>query len=233
MIVFLRHAVKAKPRKNQASRALRSIAANRQAASSRLVRDVMHTPLVLASSSSYRRALLERLGLPFETISPDVDETPLPGESPERTARRLAEAKAHVVPQPSRQTLVIGSDQVAEIDGVRLGKPGEHEAAVRQLILMRGKHVVFHTALCLRNSATGRLQLANVPTTVEFRHIGDEEIERYLARERPYDCAGSARIEGLGIALAESVVSEDPTALIGLPLIALVTMLRNEGVRVV
>lgn len=171
--------------------------------------------------------------MPFDIISPDLDEAPLPGETAERTALRLAEAKARAVTGRAPGSLVIGSDQVAEVEGVKLGKPGAHAAAVRQLQLVRGKRVVFHTALCLLNTTSGRAQVANVPTTVKFRNFADETIERYLARERPYDCAGSARVEGLGIVLVESLVSEDPTALIGLPLMRLVTMLQNEGVSVV
>ena len=189
----------------------------------------MHTRLVLASSSPYRRALLERLGLPFEVIVPSVDERELPGETAERMALRLAESKARAV-SPSNAALVIGSDQVAEVEGVKLGKPGDHENAVRQLRQVRGKRIVFHTAICLANTAAGRMQLADVTTTVQFRPYTDEQIERYLVRERPYDCTGSARIEGLGIALIETVSSDDPTALIGLPLMQLVTMLANEGI---
>ena len=188
--------------------------------------------IILASSSAYRRALLQRLELPFEVVVPDVDETPVSGEDAERTALRLAAAKARAVAQSARGEIVIGSDQVAEIEGRPLGKPGDHRTAVRQLQLVRGRHVVFHTAVCVYSAAPDRLQLANVPTTVKFRELTDEEIEHYLRREKPYDCAGSAKVEGLGIALIEQARSEDPTALIGLPLMQLVTMLRNEGVKV-
>lgn len=188
--------------------------------------------IILASTSPYRRVLLERLALPFEVMAPRVDETPLPGVDAERTALRLAEAKARAVTPSARGKLVIGSDQIAEVAGEQLGKPGDHPAAVRQLRFLRGRCVVFHTALCLYNAGLDRIQLANVPTTVTFRDLTDEEIERYLRREKPYDCAGSARVEGLGIALVERVMSDDPTALIGLPLMQLVTMLRNEGVKV-
>jgi septum formation protein len=188
--------------------------------------------LILASSSGYRRTLLERLRLPFTTVAPNVDETPLDGEPAVRTALRLAEAKARAVKTPSA-ALVIGSDQVAELDGLHLGKPGEHAAAVRQLRAMRGNCVVFHTGLCLYNIESGRARLASVPTTVAFRNVSDEQIERYLVLERPYDCTGSARVETLGIALVERIESEDPTALIGLPLIALVSMLQAEGVAVI
>lgn len=176
---------------------------------------------------------MERLGLPFEVVAPDVDEAPLPHESAERTALRLAEMKAQAGARLTQGALIVGSDQVAAMDGKRLGKPGNHASAVRQLQMVRGKRVVFHTALCLYNAASDRTQLANVPTTVTFREITDAQIERYLTLERPYDCAGSARIEGLGIALVEHVMSDDPTALIGLPLMQLVTMLRNEGIEVI
>lgn len=187
--------------------------------------------IILASSSTYRRDLLKRLELPFEIRIPAIDESPVSGEDAERTALRLAEAKARAV-RGAGHDLVIGSDQVAEVEGMQLGKPGDHASAVRQLQLVRGKRVVFHTALCLYRARSERLQLANVPTTVKFRDLTDEEIQRYLTREKPYDCAGSARVEGLGIALIDEIVSDDPTALIGLPLMQLVTMLRNEGVKV-
>lgn len=189
--------------------------------------------LILASTSAYRRALLERLGLPFTVMSPGVDETPLPGETPVQTAMRLAEAKAFAVTPPAARALIIGSDQVAVLAEQKLGKPGDHAAAVRQLRAMRGQRVTFHTALCLRNSDTGRKQTENVPTTVTFRNYSDAQIEHYLQREQPYDCAGSAKIEGLGIALVQHIDSPDPTALIGLPLVALVGMLHNEGVAVI
>jgi septum formation protein len=189
--------------------------------------------LILASTSPYRRALLARLGLPFEVIAPNVDETPLPDETAECTALRLAEAKARAAGPFAGGKLIVGSDQLAVINGEKLGKPGNHASAARQLQTVRGKCVVFHTALCLYNPASDRRQLANVPTTVMFREITDSQIERYLMLERPYDCAGSARIEALGIALVERVSSEDPTALIGLPLMQLVSMLGNEGIDVV
>lgn len=188
--------------------------------------------IILASSSPYRRDLLQRLGIAFEAMAPAIDETPIAGENAERTALRLASAKARASNRAAPGDLVIGSDQVAEIDERQLGKPGDHESAVKQLRLVRGKYVIFHTALCLYRVGSDRLQLANVPTTVKFRELSDDEIERYLAREKPYDCAGSARVEGLGIALVEEIKSDDPTALIGLPLMQLVTMLRNEGVKV-
>lgn len=189
--------------------------------------------LILASTSAYRRALLERLGLPFTVMSPGVDETPLPGETPVQTAMRLAEAKAFAVTPPAARALIIGSDQVAVLAEQKLGKPSDHAAAVRQLRAMRGQRVIFHTALCLRNPDTGRKQTENVPTTVTFRNYSDAQIEHYLQREQPYDCAGSAKIEGLGIALVQHIDSPDPTALIGLPLVALVGMLHNEGVAVI
>jgi len=189
--------------------------------------------LVLASTSPYRRELLTRLRLPFEVRAPAVDEVALPGEAARDTALRLAQAKAHAVSAEFPRALIIGCDQVAELDGACLGKPGNHATAVVQLTAMRGKDVVFHTAVALLNAGTGALQVVDVPTTVCFRQYGDGEIERYLAREQPYDCAGSARIEGLGIALVERVRGDDPSALIGLPLMRLAAMLRNEGVAVV
>jgi septum formation protein len=188
--------------------------------------------LLLASSSPYRRSLLERLHLPYTATSPDIDEAPLPAETPRATALRLAESKARAVSGTVVGGLVIGSDQVAELDGAALGKPGTHELALAQLLAMRGRSVVFHTALCLLEVSSGRCQLAEVPTTVLFRQYSDEQAARYLERERPYDCAGSAKIEAMGIALVDEVVSSDPTALIGLPLIALVTMLKRAGVEV-
>lgn len=194
----------------------------------------MYPPsIVLASTSPYRRDLLARLRLPFEVRAPAVDEAALPGEAARETALRLAQAKARAVAPECPAALIIGCDQVAVLDGVSLGKPGSHANAVAQLKAMRGRSVLFHTALTLFNARTGALQTAEVPTTVRFRHYGDAEIERYLEVERPYDCAGSARIEGLGIVLVESVHSTDPTALIGLPLMQLAAMLRNEGVAVV
>jgi septum formation protein len=177
--------------------------------------------------------LLKRLGLPFDVVAPNVDETPLSGETAEHTASRLAEVKARAVAQSGQVALIIGSDQVAVLDGEKLDKPGTHAKAVRQLNAMRGRSVVFHTALCLYDCSSDSVQVANVPTTVVFRNFSNAQIERYLANERPYDCAGSAKIEGLGIALVERVVSEDPTALIGLPLIQLVSMLKNENFEII
>jgi len=190
-------------------------------------------PIVLASSSPYRRSLLARLRLPFEVRAPAVDETARPGEAARDTVLRLAQAKARAVAADCPSALIIGCDQVAMLDGTALGKPGTHANAVAQLKAMRGRSVLFHTALALFNAATGALQSAEVPTTVRFRNCDDSEIERYLVAERPYDCAGSAKIEGIGIVLVDSVESADPSALIGLPLIALAAMLRNEGVVVV
>ena len=189
--------------------------------------------LVLASTSPYRRELLARLRLPFEVRAPAVDEAALPGEGARDTALRLAQAKARAVSAEFPHALIIGCDQVAELDGARLGKPGNHANAVAQLKAMRGRDVVFHTAVALLNAGTGALQVAEVPTTVRFRQYGDGEIERYLELEQPYDCAGSAKIEGLGIVLVERVTGDDPSALIGLPLMRLAAMLRKEGVAVV
>jgi len=189
--------------------------------------------IVLASTSPYRRALLERLRLPFAVETPDTVETALPGEAASDTALRLAQAKARAVATSFPRALVIGSDQVAELDGKHLGKPGNHGNAVAQLMAMRGKNVLFHTALALLNTASGAMQTANVPTAVQFRLYSEREVERYLVLERPYDCAGSARIEGLGIVLVERVTGEDPSALTGLPLVQLAAMLRKEGVAIV
>jgi septum formation protein len=190
--------------------------------------------LILASGSAYRRELLGRLQLPFEAISPDIDETPLPGEAPPATALRLARAKAEAVVRDAPGALVIGSDQVATLDGGQIGKPGSHAAALAQLQRMRGREVLFHTALCLwdgRCDDTARaLQLEEVRVTVAFRDLPDAELDAYLRIEQPYDCAGSAKNEGLGIALLARIDSSDPTALTGLPLIALTDMLRRAGV---
>ena len=188
--------------------------------------------LVLASTSKYRRELLARLGLPFEVASPHVDETALPKEAPQDTARRLAEAKARAVAARFPQAIIIGSDQVAVLEDLPLGKPGDHATALRQLKAMRGKEVAFHTALCLCNAASGQVQTRIVPFYVRFRDYSDAQIERYLQREQPYDCAGSARCEGLGIALIAEMRGADPNALIGLPLIALTEMLAAQGVSV-
>jgi septum formation protein len=186
--------------------------------------------LILASSSPYRRELLGRLGLPFEVVVPALDESPLPGEAPQDTALRLAREKAAHVAAQAPGALVIGSDQVATMGGDQIGKPGDHASALRQLQAMRGRDVVFHTALCLWNGRTGTAEVENIRTTVAFRDLPDHELDAYLRIEQPYDCAGSAKNEGLGIALLERVESADPTALTGLPLIALTGMLRRAGV---
>jgi septum formation protein len=188
--------------------------------------------LVLASTSPYRSELLARLRLPFDVRAPAVDESALPGEQARDTALRLAPAKARAVSAEFPRALVLGCDQVAALDGSSLGKPGNHAAAVAQLRATRGRGVIFHTAVALLNTGTGALQVAEVPTVVCFRRYSDGEIEGYLEREKPYDCAGSAKIEGLGIVLVESVHGDDPSALIGLPLMQLSSMLRNEGVAV-
>ena len=198
-----------------------------------MVAKTSHPRLILGSSSIYRKELLSRLGLPFEVAVPDIDETPLTDEMPEATALRLAQAKAIVIAAGHPGALVIGSDQVATLDGKQIGKPGTHENAMRQLKMMRGRRVIFHTALCLldgRKVGKEAVQLENVQTFVTFRDLPDTELDAYLRAERPYDCAGSARNEGLGIAILEKIESDDPTALTGLPLIALTSMLRKAGV---
>jgi septum formation protein len=187
--------------------------------------------LVLASTSPFRRELLARLQIPFETVAPQTDESALPGEPPSATARRLAEAKARAVVQRYPDALIIGSDQVAAHGSERFGKPGRRENAIAQLRLMRGKEVVFHTGLCLLNAVTGRAQVCCVDTHVGFRDLGDAEIESYLDKEDALNCAGSAKSEGLGISLLSYLRGDDPNALIGLPLIALCDMLRAEGLR--
>ncbi len=188
--------------------------------------------LVLASSSPYRRELLARLHLPFEVMSPDVDETPLPNEKPQDTALRLAQLKARAVADKFPDALIIGSDQVAMLGDTQLGKPHTFDNAKKQLTAASGRKMTFHTALCLYNSKTGRMQARVVPINVQFRNLTEAQIERYLHKEQPYNCAGSAKSEGLGIALIERFEGDDPNALIGLPLIALVDMLNAEGVAV-
>jgi len=188
--------------------------------------------IVLASSSTYRRSLIARLGLECSAVAPDIDESALALETPLQTALRLAEAKARRVAADHHGAIIIGSDQVAVLNGSAIGKPGNHQAAVEQLLAMSSQSVVFHTALYVIDAQTNRTQCVNVPTTVRFRSLERDQIERYLLADRPYDCAGSAKIEALGIALVEKVESEDPSALIGLPLIALVTLLRNVGVEI-
>ena len=190
------------------------------------------TPIVLASSSPYRRQLLERLGIPFSVASPDVDETPRTGEAPDAQVRRLAETKARAVAAAHRAALVIGSDQLAAMEGVVFGKPGDHAGATQQLRRMRGRAVTFYTGLCLHHSGSGATVTDCVPFVVSFREYSDAEIERYLAREQPYGCAGSFMSEGLGIGLVKSLRGDDPSALIGLPLIRLGEMLRAAGVSI-
>jgi septum formation protein len=186
-------------------------------------------PLVLASTSRYRSELLARLRLPFDTAAPDSDETPLAGEACAAIALRLAETKARSLHARFPDALIIGSDQVADLDGQPLGKPGNYSNALRQLQAMRGRIVIFHTAVALLDARFDRIQVANVPTAVTFRRLPDAQLGRYLELEEPYDCAGSAKSEGLGIALTEKIESTDPTALIGLPLIALTGMLQSAG----
>ncbi|MBS0465710.1 MAG: septum formation inhibitor Maf [Proteobacteria bacterium] len=185
--------------------------------------------LVLGSTSRYRRELLARLGLPFDIAAPAVDETPLPHEAPRALALRLALAKARAVAALHPGAIVIGSDQVADLDGQPLGKPGNHERATAQLQRMSGHTVIFQTAVAVVCLATGFEQVDLAPVRVRFRALGDTEIERYLRAEQPYDCAGSAKSEGLGISLLDAIDSDDPTALIGLPLIRTCRMLRAAG----
>jgi septum formation protein len=185
--------------------------------------------LVLGSTSRYRRELLGRLRLAFDVVAPDVDETPLPGEAPAALAQRLALAKARAVSAMRPDAVVIGSDQVADLDGEPVGKPGTHERAVEQLRRMSGRTVVFQTALAVVRASTGFEQAELAPVRVTFRHLTEAEIERYLRLEQPYDCAGSAKSETLGIALLESIESDDPTALVGLPLIRTARLLRAAG----
>jgi septum formation protein len=186
--------------------------------------------LVLASSSAYRKELLSRLQLPFEVAVPDIDETPLAGESPSATALRLARGKAAAVAAKMPGCIVIGSDQVATLDGEQIGKPGNHANALAQLQKMRGREVIFHTALCVFDGRNGQAQVEDIRTAVTFRDLPDAELDAYLRIEQPYDCAGSAKNEALGIAILERIDSSDPTALTGLPLIALTGMLRRIGV---
>lgn len=188
------------------------------------------TTLILGSTSRYRRELLQRLRLPFEVHSPEVDETPLEGEAPAALASRLALAKAHAVAERFPQAVVIGSDQVADLEGRPIGKPGTHAKAVQQLRDMRGKAVVFQTAVAVVCRAKGHEAQALVPVTVRFRDYNDDEIERYLQAEQPYDCAGSAKSEALGIAMLAAIESSDPTALVGLPLIKTCELLRAAGI---
>ncbi|MBI5918343.1 MAG: septum formation inhibitor Maf [Nitrosomonadales bacterium] len=189
-------------------------------------------PLVLASTSIYRSELLSRLQIPFTTAAPHVDETPLPSESAKQTSLRLAQEKARAVAHDHPDALIIGSDQVALLDGTQLGKPYTHENAVRQLRAMRGKTVTFYTAITLLNARNDNLQSEVAENHVSFRDLSDAEIEAYLYKEQPYNCAGSAKSEGLGIALISRMGGDDPNALIGLPLISLISMLSNQGMSV-
>jgi septum formation protein len=189
-------------------------------------------PIILASTSIFRSQLLSTLQIPFQTAAPDVDEIPLVDESARQTSERLSQLKAQAVAQQYPDALIIGSDQVALLEGVQIGKPMTHDNAVRQLRAMRGKTVDFFTAVSLFNSRTKEMQTALAETKVSFRNLSDDEIERYLHKEQPYHCAGSAKSEGLGIALIQSIQGDDPNALIGLPLIILVDMLKNQGVEV-
>lgn len=184
--------------------------------------------LILASSSIYRRQLMERLQLPFEVLAPDVDETPQPAEAPEQLALRLATLKAQTIAKHSPDAIVIGSDQVAALGNLCLGKPGNHASAVAQLKQLQGQRVVFHTALCVAQNT--QFQTVNIKTICQFRPLSDSEIENYLAFEQPYDTAGSAKAESLGIVLMQSMQSDDPTAIIGLPLIELSRLLRTFDV---
>ena len=187
-------------------------------------------PLILASTSRYRRELLERLRLPFDVVSPQVDETPRPGERPAELAERLAQAKAAAVAVLHPNAVVIGSDQVADLNGQALGKPGNHANAVAQLRQMRGQSVVFQTAVAVVCLQSGFEQTDLAAVKVQFRALGDEEIENYLQAEQPYDCAGSAKSEGLGITLLEAIENDDPTALVGLPLIRTCRMIQAAGI---
>ncbi len=189
--------------------------------------------IVLASTSKYRSQLLSTLQIPFKTIAPEVDETPLDGEDARQTSLRLAEMKARAVAPRFPGALIIGSDQVALLNGAQLGKPMTHENATAQLRAMRGNTVIFHTALSLLDTQTGHAESEVVETRVKFRHLSDQQIERYLHKEQPYHCAGSAKSEGLGIALIEQIEGSDPNALIGLPLISLVNMLQKQGVDII
>ena len=190
-------------------------------------------PLILASASIYRQELLKRLGLHFTAASPDINESPLPGERPSATASRLAAEKAQALAPRHPSACIIGSDQVAVLGDTRLGKPGDHATAINQLQIASGKTVFFHTALCVLDTDSGRSQVSVATNEVKFRVLSNEQIERYLLAEKPYDCAGSAKSEGLGIALIEHIRGDDPNALIGLPLIQLVTALQNLGVTVI
>ncbi|HEY1058748.1 MAG TPA: Maf family nucleotide pyrophosphatase [Limnobacter sp.] len=187
----------------------------------------MNPDLILASGSKYRHELLVRLRYPFRVLSPDIDESVLPHETPIETCMRLAREKALAVARLNPDSIVIGSDQVADVNGVAISKPGNHENAQKQLAAMSGQRIVFHSAVCVARQNTGQCEVFVVPTTVEFRELNADEIERYLLAEKPYDCAGSAKSEGLGITLLKRIESTDPTSIIGLPLIELAATLRR------
>jgi len=189
-------------------------------------------PLILASTSVYRRELLERLQLPFQIATPEVDESPLPDETAKQTSWRLSRDKALAIAPHSPDALIIGSDQIALLDAQQIGKPLTHENAVRQLRVMRGKTVTFYTALTLLNARSGEMQTEVAENHVSFREFSDGEIESYLHKEQPYHCAGSAKSEGLGIALISKMEGSDPNALVGLPLILLINMLKKQGIKV-
>jgi septum formation protein len=193
----------------------------------------MKQTLILASSSSYRRELLQKLQINFSCVSPKLDESALPDEKPHQTALRLAQEKAKKVAQAYPHAIIIGCDQVATLEGVALGKPLNHKNATSQLQTMRGKEVTFHSAVCLYNAETNNMQAEVVPYLVKFRHLTDQQIENYLTKDQPYQCAGSAKSESLGIALIERMIGEDPNALVGLPLIKLTSMLANENIFVI
>ncbi len=184
--------------------------------------------LILASSSPYRQQLLQRLGMPFVAIAPNLDESPLPGETPKNLTLRLAQAKAQAIASLHPKAWVIGSDQSADLNGHPIGKPGTHAAALAQLKQMQGQVVVFHTSICLMGQ--GFCETTHVPTTVQFRNLPEQVLDQYLHLEQPYDCAGSAKSEGMGIILLEKIESDDPTALIGLPLIALTSLFHQAGI---
>ena len=187
--------------------------------------------LILGSSSPYRRELLERLRIPFSVVSPKIDEMPKAGETPPETALRLALEKARHIAQSHPNALIIGADQVATVNGEQIGKAGGFDKALAHLQMMRGKTALFHSALCLYDARNDTYQLENIITKTTFRDLPDDELAAYLRIEQPYDCAGSAKVEALGITILEKVESDDPTALVGLPLIALTGMLRQAGVR--
>jgi septum formation protein len=188
--------------------------------------------LVLASSSSYRRELLERLGLPFSAVAPKIDEAVRRGELPAAASVRLAEAKARAIAAAHPNALIIGCDQVAACDGIAIGKPRDRDDALAQLKAMRGRTIIFHTALALLNTRTDHCRTALVDVASTFRVLGDEQLAAYIDRDQPYDCAGSVKCESLGIALFSRIASDDPTALIGLPLIRLTDMLMAEGMQI-